>query len=72
VIAAIVEALSSEQYMILGYAAAALILIDPEAVRPVPPALVNALKDPDPLVRKAAAQALRWIDPDAAARAGVR
>jgi HEAT repeat protein len=44
--------------------------LGPDA-RPAVPALVQALKDASPKVSNDAAQALRQIDPDAAARAGV-
>jgi RNA polymerase sigma factor (sigma-70 family) len=40
--------------------------------RPAVPALLELLHDPSPKVRHDAAQALEEIDPDAAARAGVR
>jgi len=36
------------------------------------PALLKALNDADPSVRGQAAQALQHIDPDAAAKAGVK
>jgi len=36
------------------------------------PALLEALNDPDEHVRKCAAEALKKIDPEAAAKAGVK
>ncbi len=40
--------------------------------KPAVPALVNLLKDPDPNVRKLAADALRLIDNEAAQKAGIK
>ena len=40
--------------------------------RPVVPALLDTLKDEVPAVREAAAEALRKIDPEAAAKVGVK
>ena len=38
----------------------------------VVPALISALKDTDPQVRRAAAEALKKVDPEAAKKAGVQ
>jgi hypothetical protein len=40
--------------------------------KPGVPGLLKALEDPDPDVRKAAAQALKTIDPDAASKANAK
>jgi hypothetical protein len=52
-------------------AAAALIPVHKQAKSAVEP-LLHALKDPSQDVRERAALALRWIDPEAAKRAGIK
>jgi HEAT repeat protein len=42
------------------------------AAEKVVPALIQALKDPDSQVRRAAAEALKKVDPEAAKKAGLR
>jgi HEAT repeat protein len=54
-----------------GAAARALIPVREKAKTAVQP-LLQALKDPSPSVRASAGTALKWIDPEAAKRAGVK
>jgi HEAT repeat protein len=47
-------------------------LLDTSANKQAVPALIQVLRDADPKVREAAADALRTIDPEAARKAGVK
>jgi HEAT repeat protein len=54
------------------YMAAAALGFYGRNAKPAVPALLDALKDRDKLVRETAAQSLKHIDPDAAAKAGIK
>jgi HEAT repeat protein len=71
VVPALTNALNDAQSMIRLSACMALGVVGGEAKQAVP-ALVKSLGDPDPTVRGRAAQALRQIDPEAAAKAGLK
>ncbi len=71
VVLALSEALSDENSYVRHDAALALGKFGAEA-RPATPALLAARKDKELSVRKAAAESLKRIDPEAAAKAGVK
>jgi HEAT repeat protein len=68
---ALVQALSDPEPLVRDAAAAALGSIGAAATEAVP-ALIEALEDWNGFVRQAAAKALKMIDPDAAAKKGIR
>lgn len=68
---ALIKNLSSTDPLLRGTILISLGLFEGKALEALPVIMV-ALKDPDPLVRQSAGFALKQIDPEAAAKAGVK